>query len=363
MLKKTFLIPIFFIILVYSANAHPLDVVYSEIFVKNSSLNYSIKVSSVYLSDILGLDNIEQLNKESIDERIVQEYFDDNLEISSENEKCNSQLKRISLEQDYNKNPQSPVFFHFDASCKEQINYLEITSTLFSEYSYSKTFMTDVYYKNKTQNLIIGYADKVVLPILLDEEYAGEKIKTGNLARAANFIKLGIHHIFIGYDHIAFLIGIIIIIISFKQAVKIVTAFTIAHSITLILSALDIFTIPQMVAEAIIALSIAYVGFENLYFKEIKRRWLVAFSFGLFHGFGFSSVLKEIGIPKDFAIVSLLSFNVGVEIGQIVIVALILPMIWYIRRYKWHGEFKKTISGTILVLGIYWLITRTFLLV
>ena len=220
--------------------------------------------------------------------------------------------------------------------------------------------MMDVYYNNETTNFVKNYNEKTFLPVFLEENVFEKQSESKNFVRALNFIKTGIHHIFIGYDHIAFIIGIVIIILSFKQAVKIVTAFTIAHSITLILSALDIIVIQQSIAELIIALSIAYIGFENLYSKKIKKRWAIAFIFGLFHGFGFSAVLKEIGLPKGFEIISLLSFNVGVEIGQLAIVGLIIPMMLYFKKYSWFNSFKSFSSGIIFSLGIFWFITGLF---
>lgn len=348
----------FFMFLAFTipAFAHPLDVIYAEISVDKNILDYNIRIPFFYLADISGLKEYETLNKEQIDINLIQDYFNNKLVIKNENKKCISELTKISLKDDYNTNPVSQATLNFHSECKKNISSLHIESSLLAEYEYPKTFITDITYENKTQNWIFSYVDSATLPIILKEN------SNSYINRASNFIKLGIKHIFIGYDHIAFILGVIIILLSFKQAIKVITAFTIAHSITLILSTLNIITIPQSYAEVIIALSIAYIGFENLYFKRIKMRWLVAFVFGLFHGFGFSSVLKEIGIQKGFAFISLLSFNVGIEIGQIAIIALIWPLILYMNKHKWSIEFKRTISKIILILGIYWFAIRVFLL-
>ncbi|MGH2361183.1 MAG: HupE/UreJ family protein, partial [bacterium] len=132
------------------------------------------------------------------------------------------------------------------------------------------------------------------------------------------FFMLGVEHILIGWDHRLFLMCLLLLGGRFWGLIKIVTAFTIAHSITLAAAALDLVTLPSRLVESAIALSIAYVAAENVLLRDraASKRWLVAFIFGLVHGFGFSSVLKELGLPKEGLIWSLLGFNLGVEAGQ-----------------------------------------------
>jgi HupE/UreJ protein len=181
----------------------------------------------------------------------------------------------------------------------------------------------------------------------------------GALVTALEFLKLGIVHIFIGYDHIAFLVGLLLAGASSLAAVKIVTAFTAAHSITLSLAVLDIVTLHPTLVEIGIALSIVYVAADNLFTRRHGGRWLVSFLFGLVHGFGFAAVLKELTLPSSALVTSLVSFNVGVEIAQVAIVALVVPALYALARTRVHVPLTRMASVVILSLGLFWLYQRT----
>src|SRR5215469_16358419 len=141
------------------------------------------------------------------------------------------------------------------------------------------------------------------------------------------YLVTGIEHIFLGYDHIAFLIAIVLWARRLFPVIKIVTAFTIAHSITLSLATLGIVVIPSAIVEPAIAASIVFVALENFVSDDIERRWRVTFAFGLIHGFGFAGALKEVGLPPNAVSIALASFNIGVEIGQIAIVSIVIPLL------------------------------------
>jgi hydrogenase/urease accessory protein HupE len=181
------------------------------------------------------------------------------------------------------------------------------------------------------------------------------------------FIQAGIEHIFLGYDHIAFLLAVILWGQRLWPLVKVVTAFTIAHSITLSLAALQIFVVPSSIVEPAIAGSIIFVAVENFFSRDVDRRWPVTFAFGLIHGFGFAGALREIGLPADALVPALTAFNIGVEIGQIVIVALAFPLLLLSDRIGRGGTAHKgrhpalvySGSAMIVALGLYWLIERT----
>jgi hydrogenase/urease accessory protein HupE len=183
----------------------------------------------------------------------------------------------------------------------------------------------------------------------------------------ARFLAAGIEHIFLGYDHIAFLLAVILWGETLWPLVKVVTAFTIAHSITLSLAALQIFAIPSTIVEPAIAASIMFVAAENFFSRNIDRRWLVTFAFGLVHGFGFASALSEIGLPTNALVPALAAFNIGVEIGQVAIVALVFPLLLLADRIMARGGISKgrrpslvySCSAVIFALGLYWLIERT----
>ncbi|WP_441234114.1 HupE/UreJ family protein [Bradyrhizobium sp. 930_D9_N1_4] len=180
------------------------------------------------------------------------------------------------------------------------------------------------------------------------------------------YLVTGVEHIFLGYDHIAFLIAIVLWARRLMPVVKIVTAFTIAHSITLSLAALNVLVIPSRIVEPAIAASIVFVAVENFMSRDIDRRWRVAFLFGLIHGFGFAGVLREIGLPPNAVAPALAAFNVGVEIGQIAIVAIVLPVLGLLDRLTAVDRAESVraarlvhaVSALIGLLGSYWLLVR-----
>ncbi len=178
------------------------------------------------------------------------------------------------------------------------------------------------------------------------------------------FLKLGIEHIFTGYDHLAFLFALLIVGGSLKEAAKIITSFTIAHSLTLAVATLGLVNLPSTIVEPLIAASILYVGVENLLRKDYRRRWLLTFAFGLIHGFGFASVLRELGIGANGGgvAVPLFSFNLGVEIGQLAIAALALPLIWRLHQYPvFIKRYVPVCSVLVALAGAWWLLERTVL--
>ena len=175
------------------------------------------------------------------------------------------------------------------------------------------------------------------------------------------FGEAGIEHIVTGYDHICFLIALILWAHGVWPVVKIVTAFTVSHSITLSLAALDIVTLPTSLTEAAIAASIIFVAVENFFSRKIDRRWIVTFLFGFIHGFGFASGLKELGVPRDAALPALLSFNLGVEMGQLGIVLALVPTLLFIDRHtdgKRHDKLVYGLSAAIALFGAYWFLQR-----
>ena len=185
----------------------------------------------------------------------------------------------------------------------------------------------------------------------------------GAIAVIKTFVPAGIHHILIGPDHILFLIGLLLLGGGWKALLKIVTAFTIGHSITLSLAALNIVTPPPAVIEPAIALSIVFVGADNLVRGGGRDvRALIALTFGLVHGFGFANVLREFGLPREALGWSLFSFNVGVEIGQLFIVVLVATALALVRRRSEIVGRRLAFAGSLVVVaaGTYWFVQRVF---
>ena len=182
---------------------------------------------------------------------------------------------------------------------------------------------------------------------------------SGALAQALEFLKLGIVHIFVGYDHIAFLLGLLLAGGSTLTIVKIVTAFTVAHSVTLSLAALDVVTLDPVVVEAGIALSIVYVAAENLFTHETATgRWLVSFVFGLVHGFGFAAVLKELALPVLRARRLARHVQPGRRDRAGRDRGLVVPALYGLTRTRLHVPLTRLASVVILSLGLFWLYQR-----
>jgi hypothetical protein len=172
------------------------------------------------------------------------------------------------------------------------------------------------------------------------------------------FTVLGIQHIFTGYDHVLFLVGLLLVARGFRSLVAIVTSFTVAHSITLALATLGAVDPVGWMVEAAIALSIAYVGIENLVAREVRHRWLLTFAFGLVHGFGFAGILREMELDKGGLVASLVAFNLGVELGQVAIVALLWPALRALQRAAWRERVVRAASAVIVGFGLYWFVER-----
>ncbi|MBI2753738.1 MAG: HupE/UreJ family protein, partial [Betaproteobacteria bacterium] len=195
---------------------------------------------------------------------------------------------------------------------------------------------------------------------------SGVQIGLGETLR--HYIVAGIEHIAIGYDHIAFLLAVIVLGRHFWPLFAAVTAFTVAHSITLTLAVLGLVALPSRIVEPLIAATVVYVAVENFFVRDIRHRWRLTFVFGLIHGFGFASVLREHGIPDQALIPALAAFNVGVEVGQILVVA--AAVIAWRAGFALSGQpgtsgdgalqrrTSLAVSAGVFALGLYWLAER-----
>jgi hypothetical protein len=199
--------------------------------------------------------------------------------------------------------------------------------------------------------------------------------KPSLLAQFGQFFVQGVWHIWIGFDHILFLLSLLLPVVLVREAGRwrgvgrfgealrevlwVVTSFTVAHSITLSLAALGLVSLPSRLVESAIAFSVVLAALNNLKPVVNQRRWLIAFVFGLIHGFGFASVLAELGLPADTLVLSLVGFNVGVEAGQLAIVAVFLPVAFWLRN---TGLYRQGVfvGGSLLTLliALVWLAER-----
>jgi hydrogenase/urease accessory protein HupE len=178
------------------------------------------------------------------------------------------------------------------------------------------------------------------------------------------FLKLGVEHIWTGYDHLLFLFALLVVCRSFRSIVAIISCFTLAHSLTLALATLDVVNLPSRFVEPAIAASIVFVGAENLWRRgeEPRGRWALTFAFGLIHGFGFASVLKELGVGRggQGLAMPLFTFNLGVEVGQVVVASIVLPIVWRLRKNETFVRRGVPILSVLVALaGLYWFLERT----
>jgi hydrogenase/urease accessory protein HupE len=175
------------------------------------------------------------------------------------------------------------------------------------------------------------------------------------------FLALGFTHIIpYGLDHILFVLGLFLFSTNLRPLFIQVTAFTIAHSLTLGLAMLGVFSLPARVVEPLIALSIAVVAIENIFFRKMRpSRWMIVFGFGLVHGLGFAGALRDLGLPEGQFLKTLISFNLGVEGGQLAVIAAASALTLWMWRKPWYFRFVVTpISAGIALVGLYWAVTR-----
>ncbi len=217
---------------------------------------------------------------------------------------------------------------------------------------------------------------------ILGPERPRQSFRLGATSRLAQFVayaREGVWHILIGFDHILFLLSLLLPAVFllrgrqwvpasrfapvFWDVLRIVTAFTLAHSITLSLAALSVVTLPSRLVESTIALSVVLAALNNLWPLVGGRRWAVAFAFGLIHGFGFASVLADLGLPRDSLVLALVGFNLGVEAGQLAIVAAFLPAAYALRRTTAYRRIIFTGGSALIVLvASVWLAERALVM-
>ena len=256
----------------------------------------------------------------------------------------------------------------FTANCKGQINQLALRYSLFADLDPSHRGLLKLDYKDATKTAIFG-PDNALQSFMLAKPNRFNEFK--------DYLTEGIWHIWTGYDHILFLISLLLpavliynhnkwhaaahFKVPFLDIFKVVTAFTLAHSITLTLATLQVVSLPSRLVESVIALSIVLAALNNLHPTILGRRWVVAFIFGLIHGFGFAAVLADLGLTDSTLAIALIGFNVGVEIGQLCIVMVFVPLAYGLRHSRFY-QYTVLYGGSIVValIASAWFIERAF---
>jgi hypothetical protein len=261
----------------------------------------------------------------------------------------------------------------FTAQCTAAPKVLGVDYRLFAEIDPQHRGLLNLHAQGSTRAAILG-SDAPVQRFTL-----GGQSKWKQFVDYANE---GIWHIWTGYDHVLFLLSLLLPAVlvratvpgvhwepapsfraAFVDVLKVVTAFTLAHSITLSLAALSIVSVPSRLVESCIAASVVLAALNNVHPVVYRGRWMIAFFFGLIHGFGFASVLADLGLPQESLLLALVAFNVGVEVGQLAIVAVFLPIAYRLRttRIYRRGVLVAGSAGIVLIAGI-WLVERAFTL-
>jgi hypothetical protein len=250
----------------------------------------------------------------------------------------------------------------FHAACPDKLEALEVGYRLFAE--------LDPQHKGLLKLENAGLTSTAIFSP--DQARQTLSLQTPSTwTQFADYIKHGVWHIWIGFDHILFLLSLLLPAVlinkdaqTFRAAaidvLKVVTAFTLAHSITLTLASLHVIALPSRWVESAIAASVVLAALNNIFPLFRGRRPHAAFAFGLLHGFGFASVLADLGLPQGALALSLAGFNVGVELGQLAIVAVFLPLAFLARRTWFYRQMMTTGSALIAVVAAVWLCERAF---
>jgi hypothetical protein len=205
----------------------------------------------------------------------------------------------------------------------------------------------------------INFEDNTIFEGIMNLRNSKIEIPFKEQAFPTTYFKLGIDHLLSGIDHILFIFGLLFLVTGVLNVIKTITAFTVAHSITLALSFFNLISLPQATVEVLIALTIVYLATEvSNSNKYTNTPWLMAFGFGLMHGLGFASALGDIGISNDQIFLSLLFFNIGIEAGQLALIPLFGSILWLANKYQFYKNASIGASYILGSMGFYWVISR-----
>ena len=351
-MKNLLAVSLFLLLVPVGLRAHPISVALAEIKVEGGQVRWRLHIPAPDMDRFFSIDANENgfLDPPELSraEARVHEYLARKVKVFDDGRELPATFGPLQLWSDPDGNPYVETTATFPLP-DSGLRRLTLQCDLLRELSAGYQTVAWITVAGRTAQLVFQRG----------EPYETSFAESGHmLASIAAFVQMGVMHIFTGYDHIAFLLGVVLMGGSFKTIIKIVTAFTVGHSITLALATFNLVAIPGRIVESGIALSIMYIALENLFFKNFDRRWMVTFFFGLVHGFGFASALGEIHLSRNLLATALFSFNLGVELGQVAIVALLLPVLWYLAKQSYHALVVKCCSGAIFLLGSYWLWER-----
>jgi hypothetical protein len=251
------------------------------------------------------------------------------------------------------------IVIHY--ACAGPIRTLTLRDTLSAVFGRDHHTLASIEGPGGTELALLD-PDRPEAQVTVDDRPAGGRTAHPVVAGALGFFELGIEHILAGFDHVLFIVALILGGGRILSLLGIITAFTVGHSITLALAVLGVVLPPAWLVEPLIAVSIAYVACENMFLDHTpSRRWLVGLLFGLVHGFGFAGVLLDLEVPRENLFSSLLFFNLGVEAGQAMILALLFPVLLLLSRVAWKRRAVTAVSAVVLIAAVGLLAERTIL--
>lgn len=386
-LNKTIFFLLLFLSTSFSSYSHSPDQSYLYLQIYKAAISGRFEMTAKDMNKALDLNLPDDLTDENIKPYIsqIQQYLVSRSKFYADGNNYTVKFKDptvLDLEE-----MEDFVRFHFDLEGVKTVpDALDIDYNVLFDKDDKHRGMLIIEYNWKA-----GIVDnEALVSNIFSPENTSEQLSLTDASLWKGFValvKLGVWHIWIGLDHILFIIALILPAVvrrneeldtpipsksanawipveHFKPAfwyiIKIITFFTIAHSITLALASLNIINIPSRIVESIIAISIALAAYHNITPIFKSKEWIIAFGFGLFHGFGFASVLGEKGLGGDYMILSLLGFNVGVELGQVLIICMVFPILFLIRKMKIYPGVIKYGSMVLIFISIYWFIERGF---
>ncbi|MDH6370455.1 hydrogenase/urease accessory protein HupE [Paenibacillus sp. PastF-3] len=375
LLKSLIFIVIFLISMTSSqltASAHPLSASYTTVtFDKDKTdFSFSLDVISIIESmdnvDINGNGILEENEIESNKHRL-EEWIEDSVILEMNDQQQAPELQDLFLDK---KGDKEVLTWNSTYPAFEPGQTIAINDGLYSQATSSPYVnLITAHNGNQTSETVMQGKDRTWTLLLTEDQQEQQLSSSTNSSSSGSsgsssdwfsFFKLGMNHILTGYDHLLFLFALLLRKQTLKQYAAIITAFTLAHSITLTLAVLGWISLPSRVVESVIALSICYVALENIFRKKIRFRALITFLFGLIHGIGFADILQEMNLPKAHLAVDLVSFNVGIEFIQLCIVIVLLPVLIFLQKRNFYKPVIAYGSWLITALGAFWLVERLF---
>lgn len=357
----------FFFLCLVSAHAHKPSDSYLSLSVKENAVAGQWDIALRDLDFAIGLDtNADgaitwgELRSRQTE---IEAYALSRLQLSSAGSPCPVQQGSLLVD---NHTDGAYAVLQFQAQCAALRESLQVRYRLFFDIDPQHKGLLRLQYQGTSSTGIFS-------PEKADQQFSLSA--PSRLQQFLDYLREGVWHIWIGYDHILFLLALLLPAVAMREAgawkpvsafrpafwnvLRIVTAFTVAHSITLTLATLGVVSLPSRWVESIIAASVVVAALNNIFPLFSERRWMMAFLFGLIHGFGFASVLSDLGLPQDALVLALVGFNVGVEVGQLAIVTGFLPLIYVLRR-SWLYRRLLLLGGSvvIIILASIWLIER-----